>query len=40
MNRRCERVEDDHVVTELEEPVGGVGADESGAAGYQDLHRR
>ena len=40
MDRRRERVEDDHLVTELEEPVGGVGADETGAAGHEDLHRR
>ena len=40
VDRRRERVEDDHLVTELEETVGGVGADETGTAGHQDLHRR
>ena len=40
VDRRRQRVEDDDLVTELEEPVGGVGADETGAAGHQDLHRR
>ena len=40
MDRRSERVQDNDLVTELEEPVGGVGADETGAAGNQDLHRR
>ena len=40
MDRRCQRIEDDHLVTEFDEPVGRVGADETGPAGHQDLHGR
>ena len=40
MDRRCQRIEDDDFVTEFDEPVGRVGADETGAAGDEDLHGR
>ena len=34
MNRRCQRIENRHLMTELDEPVGRVGADETGSAGH------
>jgi hypothetical protein len=37
---RRERVEDDHLVTELEETVNSVGSDETGTPCDEDLHRR
>ena len=40
VHRRRQRVEHDHVVAELDEPVAGVRADEPRSPGHQDPHAR
>jgi hypothetical protein len=38
MDRGRQGIEDYHLMTEVEQAIAGVGADEAGSPGDQDLH--